>query len=65
MDIAKFSIKNKLFIYVMTIVAITYGFITYEKMGKLEDPEFTIKDALVINYPGADAQRLKKRLQIN
>ena len=63
MDIAKFSIKNKLLIYVMTIVAIAYGIITYDKMGKLEDPEFTIKDALVItSYPGADAKEVEKEV---
>lgn len=63
MDLARFSIKNKLLIYVLTIIAIAYGFITYEKMGKLQDPEFTIKDALVItNYPGASATEVEKEI---
>jgi multidrug efflux pump subunit AcrB len=63
MDIAKFSIKNKLLVYVLTIVAFAYGIMTYEKMGKLEDPEFTIKDALVItNYPGASAKEVEKEV---
>lgn len=63
MDIAKLSLKNKLLVYVLTLIAISYGLVTYEKMGKLEDPEFTIKDALVItNYPGADAKEVEKEV---
>ena len=63
MDFAKFSLKNKLLIYVLTILSVAYGLIVYDKMGKLQDPEFTIKDALVItNYPGATALEVEKEL---
>jgi multidrug efflux pump subunit AcrB len=63
MDIAKFSIKNKLLIYVLTILAIAYGVMTYNKMGKLQDPEFTIKDAIIItNYTGASAKEVEKEV---
>lgn len=63
MDIAKFSLKNKLFIYVLTILSIAYGLIVYDKIGKLQDPEFTIKDALIItNYPGASAVQVEKEV---
>jgi multidrug efflux pump subunit AcrB len=63
MNIAQFSIKNKLIIYVLTIIAIVYGVITYQEMGKLEDPEFTIKDALIITqYPGASAVEVEKEV---
>jgi multidrug efflux pump subunit AcrB len=63
MDIAKFSIKNKLLIYILTILAIAYGMIVYDKMGKLQDPEFTIKDAIIItNYAGASALEVEKEV---
>ena len=63
MDFAKFSLKNKLLIYVLTILSIAYGLIVYDKIGKLQDPEFTIKDALVItNYPGATALEVEKEV---
>lgn len=63
MNIAKFSIKNSLFIYALTLVAIIYGLLTYQKIGKLEDPEFTIKDALVItDYPGSSAKEVEKEI---
>ncbi len=63
MDFAKFSLKNKLLIYILTILSLAYGLIVYEKMGKLQDPEFTIKDALIItNYPGATAEEVEKEV---
>lgn len=63
MDFAKFSLKNKLLIYILTILSVSYGLIVYDKMGKLQDPEFTIKDALVITkYPGASAVEVEKEV---
>lgn len=63
MDIAKFSLNNKLLIYILTILSIAYGIIVYDKIGKLQDPEFTIKDALIVtNYPGATALEVEKEV---
>ena len=63
MNLASFSIKNKLLIYVLTILCVAYSFIVFDKMGKLQDPEFTIKDALVVtNYPGASAIEVEKEV---
>jgi multidrug efflux pump subunit AcrB len=50
-------------VYILTILALAYGVITYEKMGKLQDPEFTIKDAIVVTpYPGASALEVEKEI---
>src|SRR6185295_433675 len=39
------------------------GFVAYMKMGRLEDPEFTIKEALIITpYPGASAEEVAKEV---
>lgn len=63
MNFAEFSIKNKLLIYILTFLCVGYAFIVFDKMGKLQDPEFTIKDALVItNYPGASALEVEKEV---
>ncbi len=63
MDIVKFSLKNKLLVYILTILSLAYGFITYEKMGKLQDPEFTIKDAVIVTtYKGASALEVEKEI---
>lgn len=63
MDFAKFSLKHKLLIYLITILFIGYGIVVYDKMGKLQDPEFTIKDVIIItNYPGATAEEVEKEV---
>lgn len=63
MDIVKFSLKNRLLVYILTILSLSYGVITYEKMGKLQDPEFTIKDAIVVTtYTGASALEVEKEI---
>jgi len=63
MDFARFSLKNKLLIYILTILSIAYGLVVYDKMGKLQDPEFTVKDAVIVtNYPGATAVEVEKEV---
>ena len=47
----------------VTILALGAGILAYESMGRLEDPEFTIKDALVITpYPGASALEVEQEV---
>ena len=54
MNIAELSIKNKVVTLVFTALLIGGGVICYLLLGRLEDPEFTIKDAVVTTYyPGA------------
>lgn len=56
MNIAETAIKFKTFSLVMTFVIIGAGYMAYEKLGRLEDPEFTIKEAQIFTqYPGATA----------
>lgn len=54
MNFAQNTIKRKTFSLVMTLVIIAAGILAYEKLGRLEDPAFTIKTAVVVTqYPGA------------
>ncbi len=56
MNIAEASIRYKTVTIVFTLLIIGGGALAYEKLGRLEDPEFTIKDAKVFTfYPGASA----------
>jgi multidrug efflux pump subunit AcrB len=56
MNIAELAIQKKTISFVMTVLILFGGVIAYQKMGRLEDPEFTIKAATVITYyPGATA----------
>lgn len=63
MDIAAISIKNKTVTLVLTLVMLVGGYLAYDKMSRLEDPEFTIKEALVITpYPGASAEEVEEEV---
>lgn len=54
MKFIDYSIKNTIVVRFIVILIIIGGFFSYIKLGKLEDPEFKIKEALVITlYPGA------------
>lgn len=56
MNPATAAIKYKIFTLVLTIMVVLGGGHAYEKLGRLEDPEFTVKTALVTTqYPGASS----------
>jgi len=60
MNIAERSIQQKTFTLVLTVVTLGAGLMAFESMSRLEDPEFTIKDGLVVTpYPGASAPEVE------
>ena len=63
MKITQFCIENRVTTLVLTVVLVIGGIISYGSMGRLEDPEFTIKDALIITpYPGASAAEVEEEV---
>ena len=54
MNLAAVALKNRTTTLVLTAVLFVGGIQSYQNLSRLEDPEFTIKEALVITpYPGA------------
>jgi multidrug efflux pump subunit AcrB len=54
-----FSITHNRIIFTALAFAVIGGFVAYLGLGRLEDPEFTIKQALIITpYPGASAEEV-------
>jgi multidrug efflux pump subunit AcrB len=52
-----FSLKSDRAVFVAAALVLAGGFVAYRELGRLEDPEFTIKEAIVITaYPGASAE---------
>lgn len=63
MNIAESSIDKKVVTLVLTLVLLVGGLLAFQNMSRLEDPEFTIKDALVITpYPGATAAEVEEEV---
>jgi multidrug efflux pump subunit AcrB len=63
MKITEFCLENRTTTLVLTVFMIAGGLFAYEGMGRLEDPEFTIKDAQIITqYPGASALEVEEEV---
>ena len=57
------SIRNNRVIFVAMLFILVGGVVAYLSLGRLEDPEFTIKEALIITpYPGASAEEVAKEV---
>lgn len=60
MKFIDYSIDHPLVVRFLVILLIIGGIFSYIQLGKLEDPEFKIKEALVITlYPEADAHSVE------
>ncbi|MGL4838823.1 MAG: efflux RND transporter permease subunit, partial [Shewanella sp.] len=56
MNIAAYSIKKRNSLWVMIFLLLLGGFISYKGLGRFEDPEFIIRQAVIMTpYPGASA----------
>ena len=63
MNIAEASIRKKTVTLVFAVLMVVLGIWSYIHLPRLEDPEFTIKDALIVTpYPGASAQQVEKEV---
>lgn len=59
MQIARFAIERPLYTWILILFCLLGGMSGYIGVGKLEDPAFTLKSALVITpYPGATADEV-------
>jgi len=63
MNIAEFSIKKSVITWTLTFAILVLGYLAYQDLPRLEDPEFAIKDAVVVTpYPGASPQEVEKEV---
>ena len=63
MNFADYWIQHRVVTLVLAIVTIGGGTLAFQGMSRLEDPEFTIKDALVVTpYPGATAREVEEEV---
>lgn len=63
MNLAEYAIKKRTVTLIFTLFVMIGGLFSYESLGRLEDPEYTIKEALVItHYPGATAQEVEEEV---
>ncbi|MCL4685880.1 efflux RND transporter permease subunit [Myxococcota bacterium] len=62
-SVARFFIERRIVTAALTAVLLLGGIQAFRGMSRLEDPEFTIKDALVVTpYPGASATEVEEEV---
>ena len=63
MDIARYSIENKVSSWIFAVVLLFGGIVSFLGLGRLEDPEFTIKQAMIVtHYPGASPMQVEEEV---
>ena len=63
MNIAEYSIKNKVISWLFIVILAIGGITSFLELGRLEDPAFTIKDAMIVaTYPGATSKEVEEEL---
>ena len=63
MNIAEYSIKNKVISWLFLVILAIGGVTSFGNLSRLEDPAFTIKDAMIIStYPGATSMEVEEEL---
>lgn len=60
MSIASAAVENRAVTYFTAFLFIVGGIVSFFELGQLEDPEFTVKTAVITtNYPGASPQEVE------
>jgi len=63
MNIAELSIRKSTITWVLTLLMVIIGWKSFTKLSMLEDPEFTIKDAVIITpYTGGSAEEVEQEV---
>ncbi|MEZ9059356.1 efflux RND transporter permease subunit [Vibrio pelagius] len=61
--VAAYFIRNKVISWMLSLIFLIGGVAAFFGLGRLEDPAFTIKDAMVVtSYPGATPQQVEEEV---
>jgi len=62
-NLAEWALNHKQFIYFFIAIFFMMGLFSYENLGRMEDPDFTIKQMVVsVGWPGATARQMEEQV---
>ncbi len=65
MNLTDYAIKNQAVSWMVTAFLLIGGVLAFTGLGRLEDPEFTIKQAVIVTqYPGASALEVEEEITL-
>ncbi|MCQ9379692.1 efflux RND transporter permease subunit [Methyloversatilis sp. XJ19-49] len=63
MNPAEYTLRNAVIAWVVTVLVLIGGYLSYERLGRFEDPEFVIRQAVVVTaYPGASPAQVAEEV---
>ncbi|HBH26028.1 MAG TPA: AcrB/AcrD/AcrF family protein [Rhodospirillaceae bacterium] len=63
MNLTALALRNPVATWLAVVLLLLAGWASYDKLGKLEDPEFTVKTASITTaYPGASAVQVEQEV---
>ncbi|MEX0285725.1 MAG: efflux RND transporter permease subunit [Paracoccaceae bacterium] len=63
MSIARYFVERPLYTWIIMLVCLFGGYWGFSSLGRLEDPAFTIKSAVIVTqYPGASAMEVAREV---
>ena len=63
MNLADYTIRKSVIAWVATVLVLVGGYLSYERLGRFEDPEFIIRQAVVVTaYPGASPAQVAEEI---
>ena len=62
-NLADWALRHKSIIYYFIAVLLTFGIFSFTHMGRMEDPDFTIRTMVVgVSWPGASPQQISDQV---
>jgi len=62
-NLTEWSLNHRQFIYFFIVLFFIMGVVSYNKLGRMEDPDFTIKQMVVqVSWPGATARQMEEQV---
>lgn len=59
-NLAEFAIQKRSVTYFVVLILVIAGVLCFSQLGRLEDPEFTVKTAVITTYyPGASSEQVE------
>lgn len=62
-NLTEWALNHKQFIYFFIVLFFTAGVFSYNNLGRMEDPDFTIKEMVIaVGWPGATAREIEEQV---
>lgn len=62
-NLTEWALNHKQLVYYFITVIFLGGIFSYQNLGRMEDPDFTIRQMIVsVNWPGATARQIEEQV---